>query len=156
MTEFLDDIFILEELGLTPIWLEKKTEENKIPHFLAYRFDLKEIKIFFLASFDELKKEEEVLFNNIVNYIHGFSNHNIKKVNKIALNELKQEMMTVQPDYLFLFGGISQNLFSDMDPQPQFQSSEITLADMIMDTQKKENFVARYANFFKLTKFKLT
>jgi len=137
MTEFLDDIFILEELGLTPIWLEKKTEENKTPHFLAYRFDLKEIKIFFLASFDELK-EEEVLFNNIVNYIHGFSNHNIKKVNKIELNELKQEMMTVQPDYLFLFGGISQNHFSDMDPQPQFQSSEITLADMIMDTQKKK------------------
>ena len=138
MTEFLDDIFILEELGLTPIWLEKKTEENKTPHFLAYRFDLKEIKIFFLASFDELKKEEEVLFNNIVNYIHGFSNHNIKKVNKIALNELKQDMITVQPDYLFLFGGISQNHFSDMDPQPQFQSSEITLADMIMDTQKKK------------------
>ena len=137
MTEFLDDIFILEELGLTPIWLEKKTEENKTPHFLAYRFDLKEIKIFFLASFNELK-EEEVLFNNIVNYIHGFSNHNIKKVNKIELNELKQEMMTVQPDYLFLFGGISQNHFSDMDPQPQFQSSEITLADMIMDTQKKK------------------
>jgi hypothetical protein len=137
VTEFLDDIFILEELGLTPIWLEKKTEENKSPHFLAYRFDLKEIKIFFLASFDELK-EEEVLFNNIVNYIHGFSNHNIKKVNKIALNELKQEMITVQPDYLFLFGGISQNHFSDMDPQPQFQSSEITLADMIMDTQKKK------------------
>jgi hypothetical protein len=47
-------------------------------------------------------------------------------------------MMTVQPDYLFLFDGISQNLFSDMDPQPQFQSSEITLADMIMDTQKKK------------------
>ena len=137
MTEFLDDIFILEELGLTPIWLEKKTEENKTPHFLAYRFDLKEIKIFFLASFNELK-EEEVLFNNIVNYIHGFSNHNIKKVNKKVLNELKQEMMIVQPDYLFLFGGISQNLFSDMDPQPQFQSSEITLADMIMDTQKKK------------------
>ena len=102
MSEFLDDIFILEELGLTPIWLEKKTEENKTPHFLAYRFDLKEIKIFFLASFDELKKEEEVLFNNIVNYIHGFSNHNIKKVNKKVLNELKQEMMIVQPDYLFL------------------------------------------------------
>ena len=137
MTEFLDDIFILEELGLTPIWLEKKTEENKTPHFLAYRFDLKEIKIFFLASFNELK-EEEVLFNNIVNYIHGFSNHNIKKVNKKVLNELKQEMMIVQPDYLFLFGGISQNLFSDMDPEPQFQSSEITLADMIMDTQKKK------------------
>jgi len=137
MSEFLDDIFILEELGLTPIWLEKKTEENKTPHFLAYRFDLKEIKIFFLASFNELK-EEEVLFNNIVNYIHGFSNHNIKKVNKKVLNELKQEMMIVQPDYLFLFGGISQNLFSDMDPQPQFQSSEITLADMIMDTQKKK------------------
>lgn len=138
MTEFLDDIFILEELGLTPIWLEKKTEENKTHNFLAYRFDLKEIKIFFLASFDELKKEEEVLFNNIVNYIHGFSNHNIKKINKIALNELKQEMMTVQPDYLFLFGGISPNHFSDMDPQPQFQSSEITLAGMIMDTQKKK------------------
>ena len=137
MSEFLDDIFILEELGLTPIWLEKKTEENKTPHFLAYRFDLKEIKIFFLASFNELK-EEEVLFNNIVNYIHGFSNHNIKKVNKKVLNELKQEMMIVQPDYLFLFGGISQNHFSDMDPQPQFQSSEITLADMIMDTQKKK------------------
>ena len=137
MSEFLDDIFILEELGLTPIWLEKKTEENKNPHFLAYRFDLKEIKIFFLASFNELK-EEEVLFNNIVNYIHGFSNHNIKKVNKKVLNELKQEMMIVQPDYLFLFGGISQNLFSDMDPEPQFQSSEITLADMIMDTQKKK------------------
>jgi len=137
MSEFLDDIFILEELGLTPIWLEKKTEENKTPHFLAYRFDLKEIKIFFLASFNELK-EEEVLFNNIVNYIHGFSNHNIKKVNKKVLNELKQEMMIVQPDYLFLFGGISQNLFSDMDPEPQFQSSEITLADMIMDTQKKK------------------
>ena len=44
MTEFLDDIFILEELGLTPIWLEKKTEENKTPHFLAYQFNLKEIK----------------------------------------------------------------------------------------------------------------
>jgi len=138
MTEFLDDIFILEELGLTPIWLEKKTEEKKTPHFLAYRFDFKELQIFFLASFDELIKEEEVLFNNIVNYIHGFSNHNIKKVNKMALNEFKQEMMTVQPDYLFLFGGISPNHFSDMDPHPQFQSSEITLADMIMDTQKKK------------------
>ena len=138
MTEFLDDIFILEELGLTPIWLEKKTEENKTHNFLAYRFDLKEIKIFFLASFNELKKEEEVLFNNIVNYIHGFSNHNIKKVNKIALNEFKQAIITIQPDYLFLFGGISQNHFSEMDPQPQFQSSEITLADMIMDAQKKK------------------
>lgn len=59
MIEKLDDDFILAELGITPVWLQKNAIEKNEKAFLLLKLNFLKAKIIIFAEYNEDNAQEK-------------------------------------------------------------------------------------------------
>ena len=136
MIEKLDDDFILAELGITPVWLQKNAIEKNEKAFLLLKLNFLKAKIIIFAEYNEDNAQEKKLFRNIAEYLNSLID-DAGKCESFSLEQIKNFIQQETPQYIFSFGGRFE--LGEI-ANAGSHNSAISLNDMIKDGETKKIF----------------